>query len=72
MRTFFPADVSGHSMRAGGATSLAAAGVSPNGIRDVGRWKSDTWERYVRKNSTLLQALLFNGRAIHEPPFASV
>ncbi|KAG2754246.1 hypothetical protein P692DRAFT_20692316, partial [Suillus brevipes Sb2] len=29
LRAFFPPDISGHSMRAGGATSLAAAGVPP-------------------------------------------
>ncbi|KAG1886336.1 uncharacterized protein F5891DRAFT_924561, partial [Suillus fuscotomentosus] len=33
MRAFFPKNVCGHSMRAGGATSLAAAGVSPDRIR---------------------------------------
>lgn len=69
LRHFFPSAISGHSMRAGGATSLAAAGVSPDQIRAVGRWKTSTWERYVRKNPTLLQALLFHGRPMHDPPF---
>jgi len=72
LRIFFPTSISGHSMRAGGATSLAAAGVSPDRIQAIGRWKSDAWERYVRKNVTLLQALLFNGRSVHDPPFANV
>jgi hypothetical protein len=72
LRLFFPTNVSGHSMRAGGATSLAAAGVSPDQIRAIGRWRSGTWERYVRKNAALLQALLFHGRPIHDPPFANV
>jgi hypothetical protein len=72
LRLFFPANVSGHSMRAGGATSLAAAGVSPDQIRAIGRWRSGTWERYVRKNAVLLQALLFHGRPIHDPPFANI
>lgn len=68
----FPTTFCGHSMRAGGATSLAAAGLSPEHIRAVGRWRSGTWERYVRKNPTLLQALLFHGRSVHDPPFASI
>ncbi|KIK75720.1 hypothetical protein PAXRUDRAFT_835568 [Paxillus rubicundulus Ve08.2h10] len=59
-------------MRAWGTTSLAVAGVPPDRIRAIGRWKSTAWERYVRKNPTLLQALLFHGRSIHDPPFAFV
>jgi len=58
-------------MRAGGATSLAAAGLSPDQIRAIRQWRSGTWERYVRKNAALLQALLFHGRPIHDPPFAN-
>ncbi|OAX33599.1 hypothetical protein K503DRAFT_663056, partial [Rhizopogon vinicolor AM-OR11-026] len=54
LRFFFPANVSGHSMQAGGATSLAAPGVSPDHIRAIGRWRSGTWERYVRKSAALL------------------
>jgi hypothetical protein len=37
----------GHSMRRGGATSLALAGIAPSIIKQRGRWKSHTWERYV-------------------------
>ncbi|KAI0323361.1 hypothetical protein GY45DRAFT_1216373, partial [Cubamyces sp. BRFM 1775] len=33
LRRIFPRDVAGHSMRAGGATSLAAAGVPPASIQ---------------------------------------
>lgn len=32
----------------------------------------EIWERYVRKNAALLQALLFHGRPIHDPPFANI
>ena len=72
LRTLFPStDVSGHSMRAGGATSLAAAGVPPERIQALGRWRSTAWERYVRKSPALLQTLLFHGRAPHDPPFAN-
>jgi hypothetical protein len=70
-RLFFSDSFSGHSMRAGGATSLAAAGVAPEHIRSMGRWSSDTWERYVRKNPTLLQTLLFHTHPLHDSPFAN-
>jgi hypothetical protein len=66
MKLFFDSDVAGHSMRAGGATSLAENGVPPNLIQAIGRWASQTFQIYIRKNPVLLQALLF-GRAAHEP-----
>jgi hypothetical protein len=37
-----------HSGRIGGATALAAAGLSDSAIKAAGRWKSDAIERYVR------------------------
>ena len=63
---FFPSDIAGQSMRAGGATSLAEAGVPPNVIQAIGRWASDTFQIYIRKNPVLLQAMLF-GRPAHQP-----
>ena len=66
IHSLFDSSISGHSMRAGGATSLAEAGVSPNIIQAIGRWKSDAWQIYVRKNPVLIQAMIFGGRAIHE------
>jgi len=53
-------------MRAGGATSLAEAGVSPEIIQATGRWATDTFKIYIRKNPVLLQAMLF-GRPAHQP-----
>jgi hypothetical protein len=38
---------SGHSFRRGGATSLAAAGVSPHLVARCGRWKSSTYQIYI-------------------------
>lgn len=70
-RLVFPSSaVSAHSLRAGGATSLAAAGVPPAQIQAIGHWSSSAWQRYVRKHPVLLQTLLFHGRPIHNPPFA--
>ena len=58
LRLFFKNDVAGHSMRAGGATSLAEHGVSPSIIQASGRWASDAFLVYIRKNPTLLQGFL--------------
>ena len=54
----FDHNVGGQSMRAGGATSLAENGVPPSLIQAIGRWSSDTFRIYVRKNPVLIQAML--------------
>lgn len=48
----------GQSIRSGGATALAEDGVSPHLIQASGRWSSDTFQIYIRKNPTILQAML--------------
>lgn len=68
LRSIFPRDISGHSMRAGGATSLAAAGVSPTTIQAMGRWSSEAWLVYIRKHPALLSAMLCDGRSLHDGP----
>ena len=65
LRNFFPSHIAGQSMCAGGATSLAEAGVPPHIIQAIGRWSSDTFKIYIRKNPVLLQAMLF-GRPVHQ------
>ncbi|KAF8803885.1 hypothetical protein BYT27DRAFT_7195225 [Phlegmacium glaucopus] len=47
-------------MRAGGATSLAEHGVPPSIIQPMGRWSSDAFVIYIRKNPVLVQALLYS------------
>ena len=59
LRAFFPSDVAGQSLRAGGATMLADLGVSPSNIQAAGRWSSEAFRIYVRKNPFLLQNLIF-------------
>ena len=59
-------------MRAGGATSMSAAGVPASQIQAIGRWRSDTFKHYIHRHLTLLQAVLFHGRSIHDPPFTNV
>lgn len=58
LHALFPPDISGHSLRAGGATALALAGASPEIIKATGRWSSDAFERYIRKNPLLIHALI--------------
>lgn len=62
LREFFPSDIAGHSMRSGGATYLAAAGMPPHLIQACGRWSSDAWQAYVRQHPVLLHAMCFTAR----------
>jgi hypothetical protein len=59
LRRFCPQNFAGQSMRAGGATALALAGVQPNIIQAIGRWASSAFQIYIRKNPVILQAFLF-------------
>lgn len=54
LRKHFGPNISGHSMRAGGATALAAAGVPDDRIRAMGRWSSDAYQVYIRQHSIIL------------------
>jgi hypothetical protein len=59
LRLFFLNDVAGQSLRAGGATMLAELGLGPHIIQAAGRWSSEAFRIYVRKNPFLLQGLIF-------------
>ena len=59
----FPADIAGHSLRAGGATVLAQAGIPPHIIQVIGCWASDTFHIYICHHLVLLTALLFSNRS---------
>jgi hypothetical protein len=52
----FPHDLTGHSLRAGGATMLACLGVPFQIIQAMGRWSSDTWQIYIREHPAILAA----------------
>ena len=66
LRMFFPNEIAGQSMRSGGATSLAEAGADLATIQAVGRWSSEAFRIYIRKNPVLIHAVLF-GRPAHQP-----
>ncbi|KIJ37984.1 hypothetical protein M422DRAFT_259370 [Sphaerobolus stellatus SS14] len=65
LHRFFPADISGHSLRSGGALALALAGTPPERIQDAGRWTSDAFRLYIRKHPILLQSLIW-GHPVHQ------
>ncbi|RDB17204.1 hypothetical protein Hypma_002006 [Hypsizygus marmoreus] len=67
LRILFNKSIAGQSMRAGGATSLAENGVAPSIIQATGRWSSDAFQLYIRKNPVLIQALIF-GRSLQSMP----
>jgi hypothetical protein len=59
LRRFIPdRNYAGQSLRAGGATALAEDGVPYHLIQAAGRWSSDTFQIYIRKNPVFLQILL--------------
>ncbi|KIM36874.1 hypothetical protein M413DRAFT_31273 [Hebeloma cylindrosporum] len=60
LRRFFDASVAGQSMRAGGDTSLAEHGTPPSIIQALGRWSSQAFIIYIRKNPALIQAMLYS------------
>src|SRR2546421_6856248 len=49
--------VSGHSFRAGGATEMALVGVERWIIQRMGRWSTESFERYIRIDASLFVAL---------------
>jgi hypothetical protein len=68
LRKFFPSTIAGQSMRAGGATRLAESGALPHIIQAAGRWSSDTFQIYIRKNPILLQGMIHGRPAFADPP----
>ncbi len=44
-------DIGSHSLRRGGATAAANAGVSVDDIKAHGRWRSDAVEVYIRRSA---------------------
>lgn len=55
--TLIAPGVTGHGLRAGGATFLASRGVRPDVIQRIGRWSSNTWTIYLRDNPAVAAAV---------------
>lgn len=53
LRQVFGTHRSGHSLRAGGATAYAQAGVRMETIQRMGRWKSDAFKSYIHGHPLL-------------------
>ena len=67
LQILFPSTAyAGHSIRSGGATSLAEAGVDLSLIQAIGRWSSSAFQIYIRKNPVVLHATLV-GQPAHQP-----
>jgi hypothetical protein len=58
---------SSYSMRIGGAMSLANAGADATYVKKVGRWKSDTYLRYVQDFSLSVHADMAEKRSKTKP-----
>ncbi|KAK4697325.1 hypothetical protein P7C70_g8227, partial [Phenoliferia sp. Uapishka_3] len=52
--------VTGHGLRAGGATFLAQLGVPDSLIKRMGRWNSDAWEKYIRDHPAFQAVVAIN------------
>ena len=61
----FPKDIASQSLCSSGATNLTISGVASHLIHATGRWTSEPFWAYIRKNPFLLHALLFSGRPTH-------
>ena len=59
-------NVGTHSLRAGGATRMAELGASSDLIQAAGRWSSETFKIYIRKNPVILQSMLFGRPAFQD------
>jgi hypothetical protein len=53
LQSIFGNNRTGHSLRAGGATALAQAGMPMKSIQAIGRWSGESYALYVRNHPVL-------------------
>jgi hypothetical protein len=56
---FFPGNIAGQSLCAGGATALAKAGVPLHIIQAISAWSSDAFQIYIHCYPALLAVTIF-------------
>jgi hypothetical protein len=61
------ASITGHSLRATGATLMATSGASQLEIMRAGRWASDAFLRYLRKHPDVERALISESHSLVSP-----
>jgi hypothetical protein len=66
LRNHLSNNIGSQSLRAGGATALAEAGIPSHMIQAIGRWSSETFQIYIRRHPVLLAALI--SQAHHPSP----
>ena len=71
---FAPSEVGTHSLRSGGAMAMCLAQVDPYRIKLIGRWKSDSFMRYIRKQieeftKDISNRMIENEHFTHVPTF---
>jgi hypothetical protein len=62
-----PSDVSSHSLRAGGAMALFLNGADIPTIKKMGRWKSNSFEKYIHEQISAFSSGLSVKMSRHIP-----
>jgi hypothetical protein len=69
-------EIGTHSIRSGGAMAMKLSGAEDSTIRLIGRWKSDSFLKYIRKqiqqfSSNISSRMLDHEHFTHIPSFNS-
>ncbi|TFK17590.1 hypothetical protein FA15DRAFT_604783, partial [Coprinopsis marcescibilis] len=67
LTSLFSGNVGRHSLRSGGATALAEAGIPFYMIQGIGRWKGDTFQTYIRQHPSIVAAAIRQKQTTKNP-----